>query len=276
MQAKIQALVGHRLFEHFIIAVIVLNSAVLGIETVSAWAERYAVWIEWVHNGVLFIFIVEVLLKWIAVAPRIQDYFKSGWNVFDFSIVVMSLVPAAGPYAMIARMGRLLRVVRLISALPQLRVIVQTLMHSLPGMGHIVMLMSVVFYVYAIVGFHLFGEHDPEHWRNLGIAMLTLFRIVTLEDWTDVMYIGMELSPYAWVYFVSFVVLGTFIVVNLFLAVVVSNMDRLQQERRQSGKRYETLEKMHPELAQVRDEINAEIRELKELLAGQRPPSRGD
>ena len=132
---------------------------------------------------------------------------------------------------MIARLARLMRVLRLISAFPELRLIVSTLLRSIPGMANVMLLMGVIFYIYAVMGFHLFHEHDPEHWRNIGIALLTLFRVATLEDWTDVMYKGMELSSYSWIFFVSFVVLGTFVVINLFIAIVINNLDEAKQEK---------------------------------------------
>ena len=126
---------------------------------------------------------------------------------------------------MLGRVFRLLRVLRLVNAFPELRLIVETLVKSIPSMLHITILMSIIFFIYAVLGFHLFHEHDPTHWRNLAYSLLTLFRIVTLEDWTDVMYKAMELSPAYALYFVSFVVIGTFVVVNLFIAVVINNLD---------------------------------------------------
>ncbi len=132
---------------------------------------------------------------------------------------------------MIARLARLLRVLRLVSTIPELRLIVSTLVRSIPSMIHVMTLMSVIFYIYAITGYQLFHEHDPTHWRSLGISLLTLFRVVTLEDWTDVMYTAMDFHPLSWMYFVSFVVLGTFVVINLFIAVVINNLDEAKAER---------------------------------------------
>lgn len=132
---------------------------------------------------------------------------------------------------MIARLARLLRVMRLISALPELRLIVSTLVRSVPGFANVILLLSIIFYMYGVAGYHLFHEHDPVHWHNLGTSLLTLFRVLTLEDWTDVMYTAMELSPYAWLFFVSFVVVATFVVINLFIAVVINNLEAAKQER---------------------------------------------
>jgi len=157
---------------------------------------------------------------------------------------------------MIARLARLLRVARLISTIPELRLIVSTLIRSIPSMGHVLLLMSIIFYIYAVAGYHIFHEHDPTHWRNLGISLLTLFRVVTLEDWTDVMYKAMELHPLAWMYFVSFVVVGTFVVINLFIAVVINNLEEAKHEK---------LEEL--QAPTTREEILHELKQTQEALA---------
>ncbi len=234
VRARVKQLVDSRRFEGFIIALILINAVALGLETMEPVVRSYGPWLEWLNVIVLAVFVTEVVLKVYAVAPRFAGYFGNGWNLFDFSVVVFSLIPATGQFAMIARLARLLRVLRLISTIPELRLIVATLVRSIPSMGHVIMLMGVIFYIYAVAGYHLFHEHDPVHWRNLGIALLTLFRVVTLEDWTDVMYKAMELSPFAWVYFVSFVVVGTFVVINLFIAVVLNNLEEAKTERLQA------------------------------------------
>ena len=218
-------------FDHIIIMLIIVNAAILGLETSPDLYAEYGSLFEFINQFVLGVFILEAVIKITAVAPQVSKYFKNGWNLFDFSIIILSLIPATGQFAMIARLARLLRVLRLISALPELRLIVSTLLRSIPGMANVMLLMSVVFYIYAIMGFHLFHEHDPEHWRNVGISLLTLFRIATLEDWTDVMYMGMELAPAAWIYFVSFVIFGTFVIINLFIAIVINNLDEAKAEK---------------------------------------------
>ena len=218
-------------FEYFIIGLILMNAVILGLETLPQVMNGYATWLSWGMRVTLWVFIAEAALKIYAVSPRADRYFRDGWNVFDFSIIVFSLLPATGGFAMIARLARLMRLLRLVSAVPELRLIVSTLVRSIPSMLHIVILMSLMVYVYAIIGHQLFGQHDPEHWGHLGLSVLSLFRIVTLEDWTDIMYKAMEYHPLAWIYFVSFVILGTFVVINLFIAVVINNLDEAKQER---------------------------------------------
>ena len=198
----------------------------------------------------------------IAVAPHIDRYFRDGWNLFDFSVIIFSLIPATGEFGMIARLARLLRVIRLISTIPELRLIVSTLVRSVPSMFHVMTLMGVIFYIYAITGYQLFHEHDPTHWRSLGISLLTLFRVVTLEDWTDVMYTAMEFHPWAWLYFLSFVGLGTFVVINLFIAVVIKILDEAKAERLYELQKPITQEEI---LKDLRDTQKA-LRRLDERL----------
>ncbi len=229
--ALARSITGQRWFEYAIISFILLSALVLGLGTVPVLAARYGAWLEGAHHTVLAIFILEAVLKIIAVAPRIGRYFTDGWNLFDFSIILLSLIPATGELALIARLARLMRVLRLISTIPKLRLIVDTLLRSIPGLGHVMLLMSIIFYVYAIVGYHLFHQHDPEHWGNLPLAMLTLFRVVTLEDWTDVMYTALEFYSWAWIYFISFIFMGTFVIINLFIAVVLNNLDETKAEQ---------------------------------------------
>ena len=222
----IKRIAGSKIFDQIIIGLILLTAVLIAVEAFpSIMTPLIEQKLNLGHNMILGLFIIEAIIKIIAESPRPWNYFKSGWNIFDFSLIVLALLPISGEYAMLGRVFRLLRVLRLVNAFPELRLIVETLVRSIPSMFHITILMSLLFFIYAVLGYHLFHDHDPTHWRNLGYAVLTLFRIVTLEDWTDVMYKAMELSPAYALYFVSFVVIGTFVVVNLFIAVVINNLD---------------------------------------------------
>lgn len=231
LSQSVGRLVNAPAFEYSIIALILINAALLGMGTSPRLVAEYGNLINLGYQIVLGVFIVEALLKMIALAPRSDRYFREGWNVFDFLIIVFSLIPATGQFATIARLARLLRVLRLISTIKQLRLIVEALMRSIPAVGHVMILMSVVLYIYAIIGYQLFNQHDPEHWGNLGISALTLFRVLTLESWTEIMYTAMLLHPLAWLYFLSFVVVGTFVVINLFIAIIINNLDETKLER---------------------------------------------
>jgi voltage-gated sodium channel len=164
----------------------------------------------------------------------------------------------------VARLVRILRVLRLVSAVPQLRLIVATLVRSIPSMGHVIVLMSIILYIYGVTGYHLFHEHDADNWGTLGRSLLTLFQIVTLEGWVEVMNTALEAHRWAWIYFVSFVLIGTFVMLNLFIAVVVNAME------------HEVAEEVKAEVHehQVEDAaasklIVEELRALREELAEQ-------
>jgi len=231
LPARLARIVDSDWFQHGITAVIIANAAVIGLDTSEVLRERFGGIFNLANELFLLVFIIEALLKMGALAPAFGRYFKDGWNIFDFSIILISLIPATGELATLARLARLLRVLRLVSSFPELRLIVATLIRSIPSMGNVLILLSIIFYMYGVAGYHLFHEADPTHWRTLGISLLSLFRIVTLEDWTDIMYAAMRTYPWAWVYFVSFVVMGTFVVVNLFIAVVLNNLDEAKAER---------------------------------------------
>jgi voltage-gated sodium channel len=231
LKAYATRIVDARWFEPFMIALIIFNAILIGLETNHDFTARYEHWLHLGNDVILCVFIVEAALKMLAVAPRLRLYFANGWNLFDFSVIVLSLIPATGEFALVARLIRILRVLRLISAVPQLRLIVATLVRSIPSMGHVIMLMGVIFYIYAVTGFHLFEKVDSEHWGTLGASLLTLFQIVTLEGWVEVMETALEAHPWAWIYFVSFVLIGTFVVLNLFIAVVINNLEQSKIEQ---------------------------------------------
>ena len=251
-----RALVAAPLFNQVIIALITVNAVVVGLET-STWVlERFSDLLHGINQLILIAFMVEAAIKMAAHGNRPWRYFANGWNCFDFSIIALSLIPAAGPLATLARLVRVLRVLRLVSAFPELRLLVDTLLRSLPSMFHISLLMGIIFYIYGVAGYFLFHEIDPTHWRTLPIALLSLFRIVTFEDWTDIMYTAMDSMPYAWLYFVSFVVMGAFVMINLFIGVVLNNLEEAKLRR---------LDEL--QLPPSQTEILRELRATQESLA---------
>ncbi len=247
-------------FLNGITTVILVNGVVIGFETVDTINDAFGLWFQLFNQIAVAIFVVEAIIKIVAHHPRMQDYFKDGWNVFDFIVVVLCLIPGSGYIPMLARVLRLLRV---LSVIPSLRVLVTVLVRSLPGMLNIVALTVVIFYVYGVAGHYLFAEVDPTHWRSLGISLLSLFRIVTLEDWTDIMYAAMTAYWWAWMYFVSLVLVGTFVVFNLIIAVVISNHDRATQEG--LHEQYEKLRENLGEQSRT-DALLLEIHEIREAL----------
>ena len=245
------SIVQSKLFSRAIILVIVCAGVLVGIQTFPEIESRWAPLLNALDTIILGIFTIEILLKMTAKAPKPWLFFNNGWNVFDFIIVAVCFLPFGGGYVAVLRLFRLLRVLRLITAIPRLQVIVSGLMRSLPSMVYVSILIFILFYVYAVVGVILFRENDPIHFGDLWTSLLSLFRVVTLEDWTDVMYIqiygsegyagynqstaGMDITSKAQpmigaAYFVSFVMLGTMIMLNLLIGIVVNGMDEAQKE----------------------------------------------
>jgi voltage-gated sodium channel len=210
------------------------------------------------------IFVAEIAIRVLAHWPRPAAFFRSGWNVFDFAVVAASLLPQAGPFTMVARLARLLRVTRLVSAFPELRLIIGTMVRSIPSMGHVIVLLSLLMYVYAVIGFHFFRTVDPAHWSSLGAALLTLFQMLTLEGWIDVQAAVLDAYPWAWVYFTSFVFVAVFVVVNLFIAVVLNNLESVKHEQRVDADRthaqhavLESIETLRVHLSELEEQLRA-------------------
>ncbi|MEM9072151.1 MAG: ion transporter [Myxococcota bacterium] len=236
-------------FQNFITLVIVFAGILVGVETYPAVHERYHGILHVLDQIVLWIFVAEIVVKMVAELPRPWRYFYDGWNVFDFVIVAGAFLPFAASYATVLRLLRLLRVLKLVRALPKLQLLVGALLKSIPSMAYVSVLLTMLFYVYAVAAVFMWGENDPVHFGNLQISFLSLFRAVTLEDWTDLMYInmygcdaygygGMEQlcvapaeSPVgAALFFVSFILIGTMIFLNLFIGVILSGMDEARVE----------------------------------------------
>ena len=251
-----QRLVDSKYFEPIIIAIIVANSLLLGMETSKTLEERFGDQMRLGNQVALSIFIIEAIIKMVALAPRSHRYFKDGWNVFDFVVIVAALIPATGQFAIIARLARLLRALRLISAVKELRLIITALVRSIPSVGHVTMLMGIIVYIYAIMGYHFFHVDDPQNWGSLGRAFLTLFNIITLEGWTEVMAVAMEINGYAWIYFVSFVVVGTFVVINLLIAIIINNLDEAKLERLRDLAEPVTAEELLRELRTTQESLS--------------------
>ena len=255
MQRFAQGIVNAAWFEPLMIGLILFNGVLIGLETSDEILREHGELLHLGNHVILGVFMSEGVLKIGGVAPRYGRYFGNGWNLFDFSIVILSLVPATEEFGLVARLVRILRVLRLVSAVPQLRLIVATLVRSIPSMGHVILLMSIIFYIYAVTGLHLFRAADPEHWGTLGAALLTLFQVVTLEGWVDLMETASRAHASAWVYFVSLVVIGTLVVVNLCIAGVVNNLE--------SSKAAELDDLQQPP---GHDELIAELRRTKAAL----------
>lgn len=232
-----QQLVAHRGFQGLVIAVIVLAGVLAGVETNPALVAAWGPWLDWLDRAVLAVFVAEIALKLAACGRNPGRYFADGWNVFDFLIVVVCFLPAAGPFAAVLRLSRVLRLLRLVHALPKLQLLVGALLKSLSAMGYVTLLLGLLFYIYAVAGVHLFGRADPADFGSLAASLLTLFRIVTLDNWGDFFNRAVAVAPPLVVslYFVSFIVLGTMIILNLFIGIVMNSMAEMHKELEQTA-----------------------------------------
>lgn len=263
------AMVEAKWFQNFITWMILLNALILGLETWPLAVSTAGGVLAVVDHLILAVFIVELAIK---ISVERWSFFKKGWNVFDFLVVTISVLAVGGTFA-ILRSLRILRVLRLLSVSRRLRRVVEALLDSLPGMGWIIAVMAVVFYVSAVMAVRLFGERFPDLFGSIPHAMYTLFQIMTLDGWSDELVRPvMGIYPWAWVFFLPFIILTSFAVLNLFIAIIVNSMQAIEEEEREEAARM-AEEIVHKEGEAVIDEIRAlrsEVRELKAELAGRK------
>lgn len=207
-----------------LIALILTNAAVLGLETSPRLMEQWGIWLTAVDRAILVVFVAEIALR---LFVQRLTYFRDPWNVFDFAVVAIALVPAAGPLAVL-RALRILRVLRLITLVPSMKRVVGGLLAALPGLGSVVAIISIIFYVAAVIATKLFAEEFPALFGDLGRSAFTLFQVMTLEGWAmEVVRPVMAVYPYSWIFFLTFILASTFTLLNLFIAVIVN---AIQQE----------------------------------------------
>ena len=216
-------------FTYLIAAVILLNAAVLGLETYDRIDREAGDTLELANDVFLAIFVVELGLRFASYGRRPQDFFKSGWNVFDLLVVGAAFVPWLSQNSTLLRLARLARVVRVVRLLPDVRILLLAMGRSIPPMLSLAVLAGLVLYVYAMVGWMLFGDEDPGRWGDIGQAMLTMFVLLTLENFPDMLEDGMAIEPWSWLFFVSFALLAAFILLNVVIGVVINSMEEARE-----------------------------------------------
>ena len=208
----------------FIIGVILVNAVILGLETDRNLMARSGTLLVALDKACLVIFLLEITAKLLAFRGM---FWRSGWNVFDFAVVAVALVPGAGPWAVI-RSLRVLRVLRLLTMIPSLRKVVAAFLHAIPGLGGVLAVMAIFFYTASVLATNLFGGDFPQWFGTIGRSLFSLFQIMTLESWSmGIVRPVMEQFPYAWAFFVPFIILATFTILNLFIGIIVSTMQEL-------------------------------------------------
>jgi len=233
IQARFIALKNNKLFETFVITVIIVSALVIGASTYDFRPGVLRVF-GVLDVAVTLFFLAEIIVRMLADGS-LRRFFSQGWNVFDFVIVVASLIPVEeSQMALLGRLLRIFRVLRLVSIIPELRVLLNAFVSAIPRMGYVSLLMFVIFYIYAAVGSIIFHGINPTLWDNISIAMLTLFRVATFEDWTDVMYETMAVYPLSWIYYLSFIFVVAFVFLNMMIGIVLETLqkehERMDQE----------------------------------------------
>jgi len=225
LQAHFVALRSNRLFETFVIVVILVSALVIGASTYDMPPAVLGVF-DVLDVAVTLFFLAEIIVRMLADGS-LRRFFSQGWNLFDFIIVTASLIPIEqSETALLGRLLRVFRVLRLVSIIPELRVLLSAFVSSIPRLGYVALLMFIVFYIYAAAGSLFFGGINESLWGNISIAMLTLFRVATFEDWTDVMYETMAVYPLSWLFYLTFIFIVAFIFLNMMIGIVLETLQR--------------------------------------------------
>lgn len=263
-------------FQSLIVAVIVANAVLIGIETYPSIVDRFRGSIDRWNSVFLAIFVAEISVRLAAFGRSPHRFFTKGWNVFDFTIVALSLIPGSGGSLTLLRIVRIMRVIRLIEVMEDLRLIVRGLIRSLAPLAGVALFVMIILYAYAIVGTALFGEQLPDEWGNAGAAMLTCFRILTLDNWDDLYFSAAAVSSWTTAYFVSFIIVATLVVLNIVIAVVVSSVEQARIAELQAEASHMTEENAAraPEIANRILSLRQALDELEQQLTAH--PERGD
>ena len=246
----------NKLFEFFVISVIIISALEIGAKTYDLSPTSLLI-TKYLDVFITLFFLFEILVRFLAEENK-KDFFKSGWNIFDTLVVVISLIPInESEMALLARLIRIFRVLRMISIIPELRILINSLLQALPRLGYVVLLMFIIFYIYAAIGSFLFQDINPVLWGNIAISMLTLFRVMTFEDWTDIQYETMEVYPMSWLFYMTFIFFTAFAFLNMVIGIVVGVMDEEMHKERL---------KTEPSMSELQEQMITLQTQIQELL----------
>ncbi len=265
-QRRLKIIDSSPLFQWSVIGVIIISALLIGAKTHDLPPYMVSL-LSLLDSAITVFFLIEIVIRFLATKDK-RAFFKSGWNIFDTIIVIGSLIPAGGSGVLLARLLRVFRVLRLVSMVPELRLLINALIKAIPRMGYIALLMFVIFYIYAAVGSIIFHNINEVLWGDVSISMLTLFRVATFEDWTDVMYETMAVHPMSWIFYLSFIFLTAFIFLNMMVGTILEVMGEEHDNYRaelhgESGNGGEPASR-----AQI-DKLESELAEIKKLLIAQ-------
>ncbi len=256
MQNHFEKIRSNKGFELFVIFIIVFSAIMIGAKTydVPDSVTQLVVWLDWF---ITVFFMFEITIRFLGEKNK-KDFFKHGWNIFDTVIVTVSLIPIEdSELAIVGRLIRIFRVLRMVSIIPELRMLLNSLLKALPRLGYVALLMFIIFYIYAAVGATFFKDINPMLWGDIARSLLTLFRVMTFEDWTDVMYETMTVYGYSWAYYLTFIFFTAFAFLNMIIGIVVNVLEEEHREQsRLDGD------------ADLND-VYRELQEVKKMLAEQ-------
>ena len=251
---------SNKVFETFVIFIIIFSALMVGVKTypVPEYVASLVTVLDWLITA---IFLVEITIRFLG-EPKKTEFFKSGWNIFDTLIVLVSIIPIDNSdLAIIGRLVRIFRVLRMVSIIPELRILLTSLLKAMPQLGYVMALMFIIFYIYGAVGSTFFAQINPDLWGDIAISMLTLFRVMTFEDWTDVMYETMAVYPLSWIFYLSFIFLTAFAFLNMVIGIVVNVMEKEHRDQME--------EDLEEEAAALRD-MQQQLTEIRSILEKQR------
>jgi voltage-gated sodium channel len=262
---QLKRIESSKLFQGAVIAIILLSALTIGAKTyeLPPLAEQS---LSILDTGITVFFLVEILFRFIA-CPEKRRFFRDGWNIFDTIVVIGSLIPLDNAEAvLLGRLLRVFRVLRLVSVVPELRFLINSLLKAIPRMGYIALLMFIIFYIYAAIGSMFFAKVDETLWGDVAISMLTLFRVATFEDWTDVMYATMEAYPLSWFYYLTFIFLTAFVFLNMMIGAILEVMSEEQnaKERQQAHDERDDIARQLRTVQKQLQELSRQVGEKRE------------
>lgn len=262
IKINMNALKNNKIFELLVVSVIIISALEIGAKTFELPDSAVSL-TDILDVFITIFFLIELTIRFIADDDK-RSFLKKGWNVFDTLVVAISLIPIDNSeMALLARLVRIFRVLRMVSVVPELRILINSLIKALPQLGYVVLLMFIIFYIYAAIGSFMFSQINPKLWGDIAISMLTLFRVMTFEDWTDIQYETMEVYPYSWIFYLTFIFFTAFAFLNMVIGIVVNVMEEEHQAAR--AEKAEKAEKQ-PSLL----ELQQELKEIKTLLLTQK------
>ena len=258
LQDRIRDWIEQPRIQHSIMILIVVNAIILGLETEAAVMAQYGDILLALDQVILGVFVVEIVLR--IFAHRLR-FFRDPWSLFDFAVVAIAIIPASGPFAVL-RALRVLRVLRILTMVPSMRRVVGALLASVPGLSSIALVLMLIYYVFAVIATNLFGENFPEWFGSIGESLYTLFQIMTLEGWSmGIVRPIMEVHPNAWLFFVVFILIATFTMLNLFIAIIVNAMHTFTEQETQ-----DTIDAVDDARDHIEADLHQEVTALARLL----------